>query len=152
MTDFEQQWYTRQTYPPMLGTWHCRISIVRTNRRMYGQKDRKKINRQQDRPGKQTHRQADSQTGKQTDRQTGSPVTMIPTDRPHASRAASTHLAMRVSQLLMQRPIAVLQLLHLPLQSLPGTLYCCQFDLGLAPRLLQLLLGLLAHLCQLSRC
>ena len=70
----------------------------------------------------------------------------------YASRAASAHLAMGVSQLLMQRHIAVLQLLHLPLQGLPGTLYCCQFDLGLAPTLLQLLLGLLAHLCQLLCC
>jgi len=59
---------------------------------------------------------------------------------------------MGISQLLMQRPIAVLQLLHLPLQRLPCTLYCRQFDLGLTPRLLQLLLGLLAHFCQLSRC
>ena len=77
---------------------------------------------------------------------------MIPAAFVHVKSAASAHLAMGVSQLLMQRPIAVLQLLHLPLHRLPCTLYCCQFDLSLTSRLLQLLLGLLAHLCQLLCC
>ncbi len=116
-----------------------------TDRQMHGHKD---VEGQRDRPAGQAGWHTSRQACRQTDRQPFNQENNWIVD----SRAASAHLAMGVSQLLMQHPIAVLQLLHLPLQGLPCTLYCCQFDLGLTPRLLQLLLGLLAHLCQLSRC
>ena len=64
--------------------------------------------------------------------------------------ADAAHLAMSIAQLVMQRTIAVLQLLHLPLQLVPCTMGCCQFDLRLNTALLLLLLCLLAHLSQLT--
>jgi len=90
-----------------------------TSRQAYRHTDRQGC-RQKDR---QACGQTDRQACRQTDRQ---PFDQYNSCFAYASGAASAHLAMGISQLLMQRPIAVLQLLHLPLQRLPCTLYCRQ--------------------------
>ena len=62
-------------------------------------------------------------------------------------RMSTAHLAVSVSQLLVQSSIAALQRFHLRLQLIPCTMCCRQLDLGLTARLLLQLLCLPARLC-----
>ena len=69
-----------------------------------------------------------------------------------AAAHSKPHLAMCVSQLLVQRAVALLRSVQLRLQLLSSSLSCCQLDLGLPAGLLLLLLSLLRHLHHFLSC